>query len=116
MNRADRRKYAKTINSPQKLDEFGTKLERYLKAEYEKIYDRKVTRFIETYTVLTAYVLNYKLGLGRKRLPKIINEIMRHVDMVDEGYITIDDCRDELKRVGIEIRFRAEEVSNNDNN
>lgn len=109
MNRAERRKYIKRINTPQKMERFSDELERRIKREYEKDSEKKILDFIEAYTTFTAYVLNYKLGLGKKRLPAIMQEINRHIEMLEEGYISIEDCKSELKRAGVELHFEKEE-------
>lgn len=105
MNRAERRQYAKRINTPQKMEQFSDELERRIRAEYNRESEKRILNFIEAYTTFTAYVLNYKLGLGKKRLPEIMSEIKRHIEMLDEGYISLEDCKSELKRVGIELKF-----------
>ena len=105
INRAERRQYGKRINTPQKMEQFSDELERRIRAEYNRESEKRILNFIEAYTTFTAYVLNYKLGLGKKRLPEIMSEIKRHIDMLDEGYISLEDCKSELKRVGIELKF-----------
>ena len=105
MNRAERRRTCKKINTPQKLEQFSEQLEHRIREEYKKEEEKRIRTFIEAYTVMTAYVLNYKAGFGRKRLPEIMKEIMRHVEMIDEDYISLEDCKNELKRVGVEFNF-----------
>lgn len=109
MNRAERRRKIRQLNTPAKIDNFGRELEYRIRKEYAEEQDRRIKFFIEHYTIMTAYVLNYKLGLGKKRLPKIMKEIMRHVEMIDEGYLSLEDCENELKRVGIEFNFDKKE-------
>lgn len=97
MNRAERRKQIKRLNTPQKLEQFSAELERRLRQEYtEKA--RNINReFVRCYTVLTAYVLNDELGLGPTRLPKVLRSIQHHIDLLDSGHIKIEELEDWLR-------------------
>lgn len=105
MNRTERRKYAKRINTPQKIEQFGFEIDKRLRKEYEEKSKRQTKKFIESYTIFVAYVLHYKLGLGKKRLPVIMEDIKKHIEMLDEGYISLEDCKNELKKAEIELKF-----------
>lgn len=57
---------------------------------------------VEHYSVAVAYVLYHKFGYGPKRLPEILKEIENHFDLVNEGYVSLNDMRDELiDKIGI---------------
>ena len=97
MNRAERRKKIKQINTPQKIEQFSAEMERRLRQEYtEKA--RNINReFVRCYTILTAYVLNDELGLGPTRLPKVLRSIQHHVDLLDSDHIKIEELENWLR-------------------
>lgn len=97
MNRAERRRKIREINTPQKIEQFSAEMERQLRREYIEKSDNKVRNFIRCYTILTAYVLNDELGLGPKRLPKVLRSIQHHVDLLDSDHIKIEELEDWLK-------------------
>ena len=97
MNRAQRRQQIKKINTPQKIEQFSAEMERRLRIEYEERVRKEYYNFVRFYTVLTAYVLNDELGLGPKRLPKVLRSIQHHVDLLDSDHIKIEELEDWLK-------------------
>lgn len=97
MNRAERRRKVKQINTPQKIEQFSAEMERRLRQEYEVKSDRKIKEFIRCYTILTAYVLNDELGLGHIRLMRVLKSIQHHVDLLGGDYIKIEELEDWLK-------------------
>ena len=97
MNRAERRRKIREINTPQKIERFSAEMERQLRREYIEKSDNKVRHFIRCYPILTAYVLNDELGLGPKRLPKVLRSIQHHVDLLDSDHIKIEELEDWLK-------------------
>lgn len=107
MNRADRRRKAKQMNTPAKLEAFSSELERRLRREYNEELKKRYEKFIEDYTIVVAYILWYKEGYGMKRLPKVMNEMHRHFEMIEEGYVSIDEIRQMLKdEAHVELNFK----------
>ena len=106
MNRAERRKQIKKINTPQKIEQFSAELERRLRKEYIEKSNHTNREFIKCYTILTAYVLNDELGLGPTRLPKVLKSIQHHVDLLSSDHIKIEELEDWLRdEKGIEFTW-----------
>ena len=97
MNRAQRRKQIKKINTPQKIEQFSSELERRLRIEYAERAKNDHREFVKFYTILTAYVLNDELGLGPTRLPKVLKSIQHHIDLLDSDHIKIQELEDWLR-------------------
>ena len=97
MNRAERRRKVKKMNTPQKLEQFSAEMERRLRMEYAERARCTNREFIKCYTILTAYVLNDELGLGPTRLPKVLKSIQHHVDLLSSDHIKIEELEDWLR-------------------
>lgn len=108
MNRAERRKKIRQINTPQKIEQFTSEMERRLRMEYMERSDAKNREFVKCYTILTAYVLNDELGLGPTRLPKVLRSIQHHIDLLSSDHIKIEELEDWLRdEKGIEFTWDA---------
>ena len=106
MNRAERRRKIKQINTPQKIEQFSAELERRLRQEYIEKASNRNKEFVKCYTILTAYVLNDELGLGPTRLPKVLRSIQHHIDLLSSDHIKIDELEDWLRdEKGIEFTW-----------
>ena len=106
MNRAERRRKIKQINTPQKIEQFSAELERRLRQEYVEKARNRNKEFVKCYTILTAYVLNDELGLGPTRLPKVLRSIQHHIDLLSSDHIKIDELEDWLRdEKGIEFTW-----------
>ena len=97
MNRAERRRKVRQINTPAKIEQFSGELESRLRRYYEEQNNKRLYGFIKAYTILTAYVLNDELNLGPKRLPKIMGKIRERLDDLGEDYFTINELEDWLR-------------------
>lgn len=107
MNRQERRRNARKINTPQKLEELvGLALKKQrqdLTAQFKK----EKGDLVNVMIVMTAYVLNYKLGLGKKRLPEIIDSILFNIDAFVTNHLTPEDfveIREEVKKLGVNVK------------
>lgn len=114
MNRAERRKYAKRINTPKKLENFSDELERRIRYEYEQKSRKRENDFVKSYSILLTYVLDYELEkaenirvTARKtkdmtpkisRAVRIVTEsILEHLQLLEKGEISIEDIEKYLK-------------------
>lgn len=61
-------------------------------------FEKYSSAFLDIIMVITAYTLNYKLGLGRKRLPEIIEAIMSNLESFETGHLNTDDFY-EIKKI-----------------
>lgn len=63
---------------------------------------------IDTILYMTCYTLNYKLGLGKKRLPEIMYHIVDNIDAYNTGHLTPEDFI-EIKKQMNDLGFSLEE-------
>ena len=109
MNRAERRQYAKRINTPQKLEQFSRRFDNDVRKEYEKIYEEKYERevedTIENFLIAITYCLHFseKTKFGKNRLKEFLDDLLVTVDMFKKGEFSPDDYRKALIEDGIEI-------------
>ncbi len=106
MNRKERRKYAKNINTPQKLETVTSRMVQARTSEIEKYYKQRELEFIDVMVVMTAYTINYKLGLGKKRLPSLMKSIIDNIDAFRTGHLSpkdFDTIKEEMKALNINI-------------
>ena len=109
MNRAEKRKFAKEYNTPQKLNILETELRKAIRKEYEESADRRVRAFIQDYTTLVIYVLWYSFGFGKKRMARFADELKNHLDILenDKKYeLTLQDMTNMLREeADIDLQF-----------
>lgn len=97
MNRKERReyerKYGKTFT-----------MQKYREEAYEQGAVHASKTAIEVILYMTAYTLNYKLGLGKKRLPRIMAQILDNIDAYNTGHLVHEDYI-EIKKMMKELGF-----------
>lgn len=100
-NRAERRKIAKQM-TPQHIESVVVDAIKRERAEQK----RRELEILEVWIVMTAYTLNYKLGLGKKRLPEIIDKIVENIDCFRTGQLKKNDYK-EIKKIvkGLGVSF-----------
>lgn len=108
MNRAERRRKVREINTPKKIEAYSSELERRLRIEYEEKCKREIADFIRRYTVLMDYVLDYELEReetirvaarkSKNMSPKITEAILKikegvkkQLKYLEDGDFTIED-------------------------
>ena len=103
----DKRKVLREIrkkwDEPEKLLEFLINFENQEDVEREIIRKKTMEETAKNYSIALAYTLNYKFGFGKKRLPKVMDEIFKTFDYFISGHLDLNDCIKELERVGIKI-------------
>lgn len=103
----DKRKILREIrkkwDEPEKLLEFLLNFENQEDIEREIIRKKTMEETAKNYSIALAYTLNYKFGFGKKRLPEVMDEIFKTFDFFISGHLNLEDCKNELKRVGIKI-------------
>lgn len=97
INRAKRRKYEKLYGK-----EFT--MQKYREEAIEAGARQGARTTIEMILYMVSYTLNYKLGLGKKRLPQIMNYIIENIDAYNTGHLKIQDY-DEIKKQMNELGF-----------
>lgn len=93
----------KRWDSPEKLLDYLLELDKQSEIDIELAYKKGLKETVKNYSVAVAYTLNYKFGFGKKRLPKLMEEIYFICDSFKTGHLSLDDCNEELKRVGVHI-------------
>ena len=73
-------------------------LERQREMYYRQVKEEKL-QAIDVILTMTAYTLNYKLGLGKKRLPDIMASILDNIDAFNTGHLTKDDFEEIHKQM-----------------
>lgn len=93
----------KRWDSPEKLLDYLLELDKQSEIDIELAYKKGLKETVKNYSVAVAYTLNYKFGFGKKRLPKLMEEIYFICDSFTTGHLSLEDCNEELKKVGIHI-------------
>lgn len=93
----------KVIDNPKKLRKFIDDIENDIIVQAEKETKQLIDQYLDIYNISLAYTLRYVCGLGKKRLPEVMERIWNNVDAFRTGHLSIDDCIGELKENGIEF-------------
>lgn len=103
----DKRKMLREIrkkwDNPEKLLEFLLEVDKQHELDLELAYKKGLKETVKNYSVAVAYTLNYKFGFGKKRLPEVMSAIAFTCDSFTTGHLSLEDCNEELKKVGVHI-------------
>lgn len=116
MNRKDRRKYAKTINTPQKLENFSKHMEYNLRKEYQKLYELKyqqdLDNSIDLFILAIVYTLHFneKTKFGNNRIEDFMQDLFATVDYFRTGEYDPIDYKNQLEKEGIKILTHNDKV------
>ena len=91
MNRTERRKALKSINTPQKFTDAVSLALKKQREDMLNDFAKQKKEFVDIILTMTAYTIQYKLGLGKKRLPEIISAIYDNIDAFNTGHLSKDD-------------------------
>lgn len=73
----------------------------------DEVVMRIKNNMVDTFVIMTAYVLHNKFGYGQKRLERFIGEFRFQTDCLSEDYIAWQDQIEVLrKECGIELEIR----------
>jgi len=97
MNRPQRRKMERKYGK-----EFT--MQKYREEAIEQGAKQGARTTVEMILYMTAYTISYKLGLGKKRLPQIMNYIIENIDAYNTGHLSLQDY-DEIKKQMNELGF-----------
>lgn len=101
MNRAERRKYSKLGASNKMI------MDKTLSDVYEQGVKDGMKSVSDIVFYMTAYTINYKLGFGKERLPKIMKEIYSNIDAYRTKHLTPNDYNtivSEMNKLGVCIK------------
>lgn len=93
----------KVFDNPKQLRKWIDETHRQMIIECEKESKKMIEQYLDIYGIAVAYTLRYVCGFGKKRLPEVMSRIWNNVDSFKDGYISIDDCIQDLKENGIEF-------------
>lgn len=97
------REIRKKWDEPEKLLDYMLDFQKQLDLEEELIRKQERKETADCYSVALAYTLNYKYGFGKQRLPKVMEDIMYTFSCFTSEHLSLEDCRQELERVGVHI-------------
>ena len=93
----------KIFNNPKKLRKWVDEVYEDMIRKCEEETLNKISQYLDIYSITVAYTLRYTCGFGKKRLPEVMKRIWDNVDAFKEGYISLQDCIEELEQNGIEF-------------
>ena len=109
MNRSERRKYAKRINTPQKLEQFSSQMSTRLRKEYEiafqKKYQEDLGNSIDLFLLAIVYTLHYNENteFDNDKIDDFMQDLFVTVDYFRTGEYDPEDYRKQLEKDGIKI-------------
>ena len=101
MNRKTRREYEKRYGK-------AFTMQKYREEAIEAGAKQGARTAIDVILYMVCYTLNYKLGLGKKRLPQIMYHIIDNIDAYNTGHLTHEDFV-EIKKQMNELGFSTKE-------
>lgn len=101
----------KVFNEPKKLRKWVDEVYSEMIARCQKQTEQRILEYLDIYSISVAYTLRYVCGLGKKRLPKVMERIWNNVDSFKTGHLSIEDCIKELQENGIEFDTIVKEQS-----
>jgi len=101
----------KVFNNPKHLRKWVDDVYHDMINQCELRTKKMIDEYLDIYSVIVAYTLHYVCGFGKKRLPEVMKRIWNNIDSLKDGYLSIDDCVEDLKQYDIVF----EEIVNSEN-
>ena len=105
MNRQKRRQIARTMNTPQKLEQVVGKAVKMREQEMKKIYQQKLADYTDVMVYMTAYVLDLE-EIPKEQIVEIINRVLFNIDSFRTGELLPDDfpiIKKEMQELGVKF-------------
>lgn len=121
LTKRQEKRLKKVFDDPKQLRKWIDEVYNDMIERCSKQTEDMILQYLDIYSIATAYTLNYVCGLGKKRLPNVMQRIWNNVDSFRTGHLSLDDCISELKRNGIEFETivkdprKLKELKSNDN-
>lgn len=93
----------KRWDTPEKLLDYLIELDKQQEIDLELVYKKGMKETIKNYSIAMAYTLNYKFGFGKKRLGKLLSDVIDTCNCFETGHLSIEDCIQELNKIGVNI-------------
>lgn len=106
MNRKEKRNALKSINTPKKFEEAMGMALKMQRKDMEEQFEKQRENVVDVILTMVAYTIQYKLGLGKKRLPEIMKSILDNIDAFNTGHLSEVDyetIKKELEKYGVSI-------------
>lgn len=87
----------KVFDDPKKLRKWVDDVYNDMLKKCEEHAQLRILEYLDIYSIAVAYTLRYVCGFGRKRLPEVMERIWDNVDGFRQGYLSLDDCIQELE-------------------
>lgn len=103
MNRKQRREYAKSINTPAKLDQLTKRFDTELRREYKEQLKKQTEKRLGFFITALVYTLHFSEGLrfGNKRIRNFMDDLIATVDRFETGEYSPVDYEKQLNDDGI---------------
>lgn len=103
LTKRQEKRLQKIFNDPKQLRKWVDEVYNEMIIKCEKQTEEMILQYLDIYSISVAYTLRYVCGLGKKRLPEVMQRIWNNVDSFKTGHLSIEDCIKELKENGIEF-------------
>lgn len=104
----------KVFNNSKQLRKWVDEVYNEMIIKCEEKTEKRVLEYLDIYSIATAYTLGYVLGLGKKRLPEVMQRIWQNVDAFRTGHLSLEDCLQELREKGIDFETIVKDPGNLD--
>jgi hypothetical protein len=92
LTKRQEKQLTKVFNDPKKLRKWVDEVFLEMKEACKKQTNQLIDDYLNLYSITVAFTLSSDLGLGKKRLPEIMERIWKNLDCFKSGHLNIDDC------------------------
>lgn len=103
LTKRNEKQLKKVFDNPKQLRKWVDKTYEEMIRRCQEQTKTRIDEYLDVYSLAVAYTLRYVCGFGKKRLPEVMERIWNNVDSFRDGYLSIDDCIQELQEYGIEF-------------
>ena len=101
LTKRQEKRLEKVFNNPKQLRKWIDDVYQDMVVACEKKTENRILEYLDIYSITVAYTLRYVCGFGKKRLPEVMQRIWSNLDCFKEGYLSLEDCIQELEENGI---------------
>lgn len=105
-NREQRRKIAKTMNTPQKMERLVDEMVKLRTQDLEKDYQQKLVGYIEVFVVMMCYVLDLE-EIPKEQIAQIASRVLFNIDSFRTGELQPSDydiIKKEVEDMGVVLK------------
>lgn len=103
LTKRQEKQLTKVFNNPKQLRKWVDEVYNEMIMKCEEETEKRIMEYLDIYSIAVAYTLRYYCGFGKKRLPKVMAKIWSDIDCFKDGYLSLEDCIQELAENGIEF-------------